>query len=405
MIKKIESANLKSEICNKILRALPEWFGIESAIVDYVRDVETMDTWVYEADGEAVGFISINKHNPYTAEVHVTGILEKFHKQGIGKKLLAVAESSLFLEKYKFLTVKTLSEKRENEAYAKTRKFYLKVGFLPIEEFKTLWGEHNPCLMLIKNIEKSAVDETKTWNEFWQKFLQIDFHGENPERWTFRKKKADWLVKHTAAKNESRILDLGCGDGVLDIWLSRAGHVVTAVDRSSTVLDVARKEDDTKKVSFITAELPTVEFKKDSFDIVVMIETLGLMSKEEDSALIKKCYDWLGSKGKIVVDIPVEVPIENNWSKAFSYGTAKCFSKFVEKTRLQYIDFQFENNDGSTFGLYDPYDKQRYNGLGLCRYLYTKEELQQLLAKAGFQVTEIPHYYEKDYVSIMGEKI
>jgi hypothetical protein len=32
----------KSEICNHILRALPKWFGIEDAIVHYVREVESL---------------------------------------------------------------------------------------------------------------------------------------------------------------------------------------------------------------------------------------------------------------------------------------------------------------------------------------------------------------------------
>jgi hypothetical protein len=50
----------------------------------------------------------------------------------------------------KFLTVKTLSPARVNKEYDLTRKFYLSVGFLPLEEFKLLWGEANPCLQMIK---------------------------------------------------------------------------------------------------------------------------------------------------------------------------------------------------------------------------------------------------------------
>ena len=78
----------KSEICEKILRSLPDWFGIEY----------------------------------------------------------------LGCKGYRYLTVKTLSESRSNEEYDRTRNFYYGVWFLPVEEFKTLWGEHNPCLLLIKNI-------------------------------------------------------------------------------------------------------------------------------------------------------------------------------------------------------------------------------------------------------------
>ena len=38
--------------CDRILRALPDWFGIEEAIVSYVRDLQSMETWIAEVDGE-----------------------------------------------------------------------------------------------------------------------------------------------------------------------------------------------------------------------------------------------------------------------------------------------------------------------------------------------------------------
>ena len=37
-----EDGRAKSKICDEILRALPEWFGIEESIVEYVADVETL---------------------------------------------------------------------------------------------------------------------------------------------------------------------------------------------------------------------------------------------------------------------------------------------------------------------------------------------------------------------------
>ncbi len=151
-IRQIDLPEEKSRICNEILRSLPNWFGIESAIVDYVNDVKNMDTWIAEIDGAVVGFISINKHNPHTAEIHVMGIKVEHHHKHIGSQLVKVAEDSLAKEGFSFLSVKTLSESREDENYAKTRKFYLKNGFLPVEEFKTLWGEDNPCLFLVKPI-------------------------------------------------------------------------------------------------------------------------------------------------------------------------------------------------------------------------------------------------------------
>ncbi len=142
----------KSEVCEKILRSLPQWFGIESAILDYIKDVQQMPMLVAKDDSGAIGFLALNRHNKHTAEVHVMGILPQFHRQKVGQQLIFHAERYLHQEGYQYLTVKTLSESRPNEEYDRTRRFYLGVGFLPVEEFKTLWGEHNPCLLLIKNI-------------------------------------------------------------------------------------------------------------------------------------------------------------------------------------------------------------------------------------------------------------
>ena len=152
---KIEEFKEKSRICEKILRSLPKWFGIEAAILDYIKAVAEMETWA-AVESDVIGFISLKKHNTQTAEVHVMGLLPEFHGQKIGSGLIKVAEESLASEGFKFLTVKTLSEFCSDANYDKTRKFYLGSGFVPIEEFKTLWGEHNPCLMMIKNLQLMA---------------------------------------------------------------------------------------------------------------------------------------------------------------------------------------------------------------------------------------------------------
>ena len=110
---KTDNPDLKSKVCESILRSLPLWFGLEYAIVNYIKDVKTMDTWVAYDGDSPIGFISIHKHFEYSAEIHVMGIRSEYHRKGIGHTLL-------------------------------------KSGFTPLEEFKTLWDEFNPCLFLVK---------------------------------------------------------------------------------------------------------------------------------------------------------------------------------------------------------------------------------------------------------------
>jgi GNAT superfamily N-acetyltransferase len=138
--------------CEAILRTLPQWFGIESAIQDYAKAIETMPTWVVEKDTKLLGFAAINSHFACSAEIHVMGILPNHHRQGLGRFLLAGLEKELRAEHCLFLQVKTLSSRHSDSHYALTRSFYQSMGFVPLQEFPELWGPDNPCLQMIKKL-------------------------------------------------------------------------------------------------------------------------------------------------------------------------------------------------------------------------------------------------------------
>jgi len=151
-IKEVFVPEEKSAICNSVLRALPNWFGVEASIVDYVKKVRTMPFYTAFDDAEPVGFVAIKAHNPYTSEIYVMGVLKEYHRKGIGKKLVALCEQSCRDSSVEFLTVKTLDESRESKSYEKTRLFYLSIGFRPLEVFPLFWDEDNPCLFMAKHI-------------------------------------------------------------------------------------------------------------------------------------------------------------------------------------------------------------------------------------------------------------
>ena len=151
-INEIFEADKKSGICNDILRALPNWFGVEASIVDYVEKVRTMPFYTAFDSGRAVGFVAVKVHNPHTSEVCVMGILKEFHRQGIGKMLVECAERYCKENDMEFLTVKTLDVSGESESYDKTRLFYRAMGFKPLEIFPMFWDEDNPCLFMVKKL-------------------------------------------------------------------------------------------------------------------------------------------------------------------------------------------------------------------------------------------------------------
>ena len=142
----------QASLCEPILRALPEWFGIEEATRQYIRDVDTLPTFLAMVDDRVVGFLTFRQHSEYAAEIHVMGVHPRAHRQGAGRALVQALEAHLRAQGIEYLQVKTLSPAHPDQNYAKTRDFYLAMGFRPLEEFPDLWGEQNPCLQMIKGL-------------------------------------------------------------------------------------------------------------------------------------------------------------------------------------------------------------------------------------------------------------
>jgi ribosomal protein S18 acetylase RimI-like enzyme len=138
--------------CETILRALPDWFGMEEAIQEYTRAIDQLATFLARDNDRLLGFLTVKEHNPYAAELYVMGILPEAHRQGLGRRLVAAAEAFLLKRGVEYLQVKTLGPSHPDPGYAKTRAFYLAVGFRPMEEFPQIWDENNPCLIMVKKI-------------------------------------------------------------------------------------------------------------------------------------------------------------------------------------------------------------------------------------------------------------
>lgn len=142
--------------CEAVLRSLPDWFGLEEAIVEYREAVEREPTWVVRAPGasDIVGFVTLRRHFPASGEIFCLALRSEWHGRGVGRALVARAESELAADGAEFLQVKTLGPSRENEPYARTRRFYEAVGFRPLEETTAFWGEVNPTLVLVKRVQQ-----------------------------------------------------------------------------------------------------------------------------------------------------------------------------------------------------------------------------------------------------------
>jgi ribosomal protein S18 acetylase RimI-like enzyme len=138
--------------CTEILATVPHWFGFPEANDEYRRVADRSPTLVARDDAAAHGFLTIVRHSPHAAELHVVAVRPELHRSGIGRSLVSAAEDRLRSAGVEYLQVKTLSASAADEPYLRTLAFYSSLGFRVLEEMPSLWGPDNPAVLLIKRL-------------------------------------------------------------------------------------------------------------------------------------------------------------------------------------------------------------------------------------------------------------
>lgn len=136
----------------RLLGLLPGWFGFEQSNVAYVAAAAELPTYLaWPADAERpAGVLLVTRHFPQAAEIYLLAVDPGLHRMGAGRALVSAVEADLIADGVEFLQVKTLGPSNPDAGYAKTRHFYLGMGFRPLEELHQLWDPSQPCLIMIK---------------------------------------------------------------------------------------------------------------------------------------------------------------------------------------------------------------------------------------------------------------
>lgn len=81
-----------------------------------------------------------------------------------------------------------------------------------------------------------------------------------------------WILGQIGAAK--KVLDVGCGAGILTNALAKAGHEAHGVDLSLKSLEVAKKYDDTKTVTYRQANGYSLPYSEAQFDVVCAMDLL-----------------------------------------------------------------------------------------------------------------------------------
>jgi ribosomal protein S18 acetylase RimI-like enzyme len=140
----------------RLLRSLPQWFGIESSTAEYIRMAGELPAYLaWGPSGSSqhpVGALLAVRHFPRAAEIYLLAVDPAEHRHGAGRAMVDALERDLVADGVRFLQVKTLGPSHPDPGYRRTRKFYQAVGFEPVEEITGLWPPGNPCLIMMKTL-------------------------------------------------------------------------------------------------------------------------------------------------------------------------------------------------------------------------------------------------------------
>ena len=88
--------------------------------------------------------------------------------------------------------------------------------------------------------------------------------------------RAPWVAEEIKKQvgSHAKVLDIGCGAGLLTNALSVKGFATTGIDLSQSSLDVAKQTDSTGKVNYLQANAYSIPFADASFDVVCAMDIL-----------------------------------------------------------------------------------------------------------------------------------
>ncbi len=95
--------------------------------------------------------------------------------------------------------------------------------------------------------------------------------------------RAPWVIATLVKKigNKAKVLDIGCGAGLLTNPMAKAGFDVTGIDISKASLQIATQFDKTNSVRYAQADAYELPFEEQTFEGVTAMDLLEHVEKPE----------------------------------------------------------------------------------------------------------------------------
>ncbi len=209
-------------------------------------------------------------------------------------------------------------------------------------------------------MEKTVVESlSKNAESFTDRYSHDRNFIQRYERWTTT------LDKYL--KNVHSAYDMGCGGGILSLYLASKGIQTTGFDGAEGMLEVCnreKKERQLSNVNFKQAMLPMTDYSSlEKVDLIVSSSVIEYI--EDIHSTISMFQDLLKPKGKLIVSFPNR-------------------DSFYRKIEM---------------GLFRTIGKPAY--FRFVKNIWTKQEAEKLFSKFGFRLVEHSYFSNQSVISRM----
>jgi ubiquinone/menaquinone biosynthesis C-methylase UbiE len=235
-------------------------------------------------------------------------------------------------------------------------------------------------------------------------------------------------------KTEGLILDLCCGTARHSISLSEQGYCMVGLDTSANLLRIARETATEAHVNLplVRCDMRYLPFKPKVFSAMISMDTsFGyLRSEREDTQSIAETARTLAANGLLLIDVFNREHLIRNYRKKQNPHVRKAITRFQTATAtlphgfLAPIYFRLfrwkaypsfymlqnrtlaDNGENvqDSWVIYDK-KKKKIRIFHHAVRLYSLEQLEALLAEAGFQVMRVYGDYEMQSFSLDSRRI
>jgi len=166
-------------------------------------------------------------------------------------------------------------------------------------------------------------------DEWWSLEGELrTLHHINPARLNY--------IKTHANLTNKRLLDVGCGGGILTESLAKEGAITTGIDKAASAIEVAKKHASDNALNIDYHATDITEFaaeKKDHYDIIICMELLEHI--ENPDVLVTTLANMLKPNGKLFLSTLNRTP------KAYVFAIlgAEYILKLLPKGTHDYARF------------------------------------------------------------------